>query len=181
MTTDGRPETIHELADLLGSYRFIELALFGIVGRAVIRAAEPGLAILLSEASHAHAWRAELIERCLLVSDGLPHVAESTKPPSAGHATMLEMLDESGADELGSLLVSVLYPAMVDAYQERRGRCSYATDGPVRLMLDRVIFDLGRSGDQLGRALGMDRWQKECARVRDQLVEIGGPFGTRRL
>ena len=169
------------MADLLGRYRYVELELFAIAGRGVLRSDDPLLTVQLSRASHAHAFRAELIERRLLVSDGLEHAAESTRSPGSAHERLLESLGNHSGRDLAAALVSAWYPAMLSAYQERLTSCDVASDGPVHLMLSRVIFDLEMATEALSRVGRAPLPMSEVALIGERLDEIGGPFGTPRL
>lgn len=175
------PLTIFELADRLGRYRFIELALFGIVGESARRADDASLCVALSEASHAHAYRADLVERRLLVSVGLPNVTESTRSPSHQHSELLTSLGEIDPVELVRHLSSVWYPMMVDAYQVHLNDCADTSNGPTRRMLGRIAYDLDVSQAEIGRHVrdGGDAFEVDSAR--HAIDAIGGPFGTRGL
>ncbi len=178
MTTGNRPQTIQEMAGLLGRYRYVELTFFAITGRAVLRSKSPAMAVQLSAVSHAHAYRAELIERRLLVSDGLDHVSESTKSPGEEHDALLDSLEELSAEELAAVLALAWYPAMLAAYRERRVLCNPASDGPIGLMLSRMIFDLGSSVASLSGAFESSQFASVAATARVGLEGVGGPFGT---
>lgn len=175
-STGSNAQTIGELADLLGRFRYVELALFEIVGRAVANTSVSERCVALSGASHAHAYRAELIERRFLVSVGLPHVIASTRAPSTEHQRLLEALRPLDARALIAQLALVWYPSMLDAYRVRLLCCSEASDRPIRRMLGRLIYDLGSI-------------QSEILEVHDvsclipggwhaALNEAGGAFGT---
>ena len=181
MTTRNRPQTIQEMADLLGRYRYVELVLFAITGRGVLRSGEAALAVQLSAVSHAHAYRAELIERRLLVSDGLDHAPESTKTPSAEHENLFEILEQLSAEELTATLAFAWYPAMLDAYQHRLARCDKASEGPIRLMLSRMNFDLEAIITNLSDVCDSSRFVSEVTAMKGHIVDVNGPFGTLSL
>lgn len=181
MTTQHRPQTIQEMADLLGRYRFVELELFAIAGQGVLRSSEPGLAVKLSGASHAHAYRAELIERRLLVSDGLAHAADSTRAPSTDHQALFASLGQLPGEELALMLVLAWYPAMLSAYQERLASCDRVSEGPIRLMLSRVIFDLEATIAELSKVCNSPHLASEVVLTKGHIIGVGGPFGTPSL
>ncbi len=181
MNAQSRPQTIQEMADLLGRYRYVELAFFAIAGRGVLRSSEAALAVHLSHASHAHAYRAELIERRLLVSDGLEHAPESTRAPSTEHERLFESYDQLSAKELAAVLALAWYPAMLDAYRSRLVNCDRASEGPIRLMLSRVIFDLEATMMILAGAFDHSPFASQMDGVRGAIAGVGGAFGTLRL
>jgi len=181
VTTRHRPQTIQELARLLGRYRYVELTLFVITGRAVSRSEAAAVAVQLSTMSHAHAYRAELIERRLLVSDGLDRAPDSTKTPSAEHEILFESLEGLTAEELIAMLGLAWYPAMLVAYRERLAICDQASEGPVRLMLSRVIFDLESTITSLSQVCDSSRFVSETAATRSRIADVRGPFGTLSL
>jgi hypothetical protein len=181
VTSPPAPLTILELAGRLGRYRYVELALFTFAGAGAGRAAEPSVCIALSEASHAHAYRAELLERRLLVSDGLPHAEESTTAPGAVLFGLIDALAGLDGVELARELARVWYPAMLADYRRHLDGALLPSDGPVRRMLGRLVFDLERSADELGRVLPPGDDMSAPSSTRSALDAAGGPFGTRGL
>lgn len=181
MTNGNAPLSIFELADLLGRYRFIELALFTVVGEGARRADDASLCVALSGASHAHAYRADLIERQLLVSVGLPSVTESTRSPSPAHTELITTLRTVDSEELAVFVAMVWYPMMLDVYQAHLENCGDPSDGPTRRMLGRIAFDLGVSRAELDLSLGDRTGSSEVKSAREVIGTIGGPFGTLRL
>ncbi|HUY07241.1 MAG TPA: hypothetical protein VMU99_08285 [Acidimicrobiales bacterium] len=178
MTSQPRFRTIQELADLLGRYRFVELTLFGITGRGVASSGDASLAVQLSAASHAHAYRAELIERRLLVSDGLNDASRSTRTPSEEHEILFEAIGKLDGEELGVMLAFAWYPAMLAAYTERLETCDRASEGPIRLMLSRLVFDLGTTVKNLSDPCDPSRFASGILATQGRIVDVGGPFGT---
>ncbi len=181
MTKGNRPQTIQELADLLGRYRYVELTLFVITGQAVSRSTVATLAVQLSAMSHAHAYRCELVEGRLLVSDGLDHAPESTRSPSAEHEILFESLGKLTCEELIVSLGHAWYPAMLDSYRDRLASCELASEGPVRLMLSRMIFDLESTITELSHVCDFSRFASEAAITRARIADVQGPFGTPSL
>lgn len=175
---DQRSLTLLELADLLGRYRFVELGLFSIIGEAVVVDHDARRSVLFSQASHAHGYRAALIEQRLPVSVGLPGVVESTRPPSDGHVEMLEELRALRSEVLIGHLARVWYPAMADAYAAHLNRCGEASDGPIRRMLGRVICDLQASISLVRTIDDETICTIDEAGLRSGLAGVGGPFGT---
>ncbi len=172
------PLTLRESVDLLGRYRYVELALFRALGERSVAVAHPATARYLSAASGAHGWRARTIESLLPVSVGLPGTEECTRSPSAHLDAAVSLLVAPGPDAavLGAL-VEVLYPAMLDAYRERLGVASPAADGPLTRALERCIGDLVtvlEEGRSLRGAEGSTALSAEVAALLDR---SGGPFG----
>ena len=73
--------------------------------------------------------RAGLFEACLPVSVGLPDVAASTRSPGSSFDKIVTLLGEPGSDqELVSILVDHIYPALDTAYGSQLERCSPFAD-----------------------------------------------------
>ena len=178
MSVGPRHLAIDELAEVLGRYRFIELALFTVSGRAAHKDGDPALCRVLSEASHAHAYRASLIERRLPVSIGLAHASEATRSPGPAHDALIERLASVDLEPLVDELGTLWYPSMLDTYQEHLKICAVAADGPIQRMLGRIVYDLEVSLGQIARFVrdGIDPTGHSEAIV--YLGKIGGPFGT---
>lgn len=178
----SRPLTLHESADLLGRYRYVELAAFSVLGRRATSCAVPDAATYLSGASLAHAWRARLVEERLPVSAGLPGVAECTRSPSTQLDGALELLVDAGDAEVIDGLLGALYPAMAAAYLERLSIVSSASDPPIARLLGRLLADLDalrRDGAESAALLPVP-----APGTRRGLGELlgagGGPFGPLR-
>jgi hypothetical protein len=184
MTVFEAPLRLDQLGVVLGRYRYVELKLFETVGRAVPVCSDPSLSVVLSEASHAHAYRARQIEELLLVSAGLPDAAASTVPADEAHRDVLVKMEDLDPKMLASSLVNLWYPLMAESYQQHLKRCARASDGSVRRMLVRLIFDLGSVTGELG-AVGGNTGSDSSDLVaqyddeRRSLEELDGPFGTR--
>jgi hypothetical protein len=174
-----RPLTVFELARVLGHYRYVEFALFEIVGEAARVSSSPSLTVVLAEASRAHAYRATQIEERLLVSVGLPHVEDATGAPSPELDALLHGLETVATHQLVSSLVNVWYPAMISSYQEHVSHCGEASDGAVRRLLGRLIYDVDASLHDLLRTGAEKMSSTNDVVERDELRAVGGPFGTR--
>ncbi len=184
MTAVEAPLTLNQLAVVLGRYRFVELILFETVGRAVRACLDPSLTVVLSGASHAHAYRARQIEELLLVSAGLADAAVSTAPADEAHRDALEKVDVLDPKMLASCLVNLWYPLMADSYQQHLMRCNRVSDGSVRRLLLRLIFDLGTITEELAAVAGIGgpvspELVVQYGDERQSLEQNDGPFGTR--
>jgi len=174
------PLTLLESADLLGRYRYVELAAFAVLGERSARCERAALAVYLSAASRAHAWRAELFERQLPVSAGLPGVGECTRSPGPEVDEALALLGSAAEDDLLPMLLDALYPAMLDAYGARLAAAAPASDGGLVRALRRAVADLEAVLAD-GRALGAPRPGLPVAQRLGRLVaSVGGPFGPLR-
>ena len=154
--------TLEEWAAALGGLRYVELALFELLGRAALGGAGPGdagpggagpggagYASWAGGASLQAAWRAEQIERLLPVSVGLPPAGEVTVAPSEQVASALEALGLLSGPELAAKVGATWYPALLAAYRRRSEALSEAADGPHGLVLVRVIADLEAAASHL--------------------------------
>jgi len=172
------PLSLAESADLLGRYRYVELALFHALGARATSAAEPAVVLYLAGAARAHAWRARIIEERLPVSLGLPGTEASTRSPGASLDAAVALLVAPAPDgELVHALVDVLYPAMTASYTAHLGLARPVSDAPVVRALGRVLVDLDvirREGLPLvpGAPDGA-----LAAEVRSRIEVLGGPFG----
>ena len=181
------PLTLLQSVDLLGRYRYVELAAFERLGRRAPECSHAGVATFLAQASLAHAWRARLFEERLPVSVGLPDAAASTRSPGS---FLDEALDElvgpgegaAGDPELLDALLGALYPSMLAGYASRLEVASPSADPPVVLALGRATADLERiaaAGLRLVRA-GASGPPPPAAR-RDRVATMldagGGAFG----
>jgi len=137
------PLTLLESADLLGRYRYVELALFTALGRRSTSCDDPELAAFLSGASLAHGWRAREVEARLPVSVGLPGVAACTRSPSPDVDAAIARATAPGDDPaVLDALVGAVYPAMDAAYATRAAAASPAADPPILRLLARLRADL---------------------------------------
>jgi hypothetical protein len=176
------PLTLLETVDLLGRYRYVELAAFSALGRRAPRSSAPAVAVYLAGASLAHGWRARLVEERLPVAFGLPGVADCTRRPSSELDAALAVLAAADdADALDALLGS-LYPAMASSWAEHVVAASPAADPPVVRMLGRLLGDLEavrRDGTAVAARLPVPRGDSRGA-VEELLGLCSGPFGPMR-
>lgn len=167
-----------ESADLLGRYRYVELAAFAAIGARVTSSTAPDVARYLAAASLAHGWRARTIEARLPVSIGLPGTDALTRSPSPQIDAVLALVVEPGPDPaVVDGLVRGLYPAMAAAYRERISVGSPVADGPVVRALARIVADLDTVTAEGLALLGNRKGDGRTERVFGALRESGGPFG----
>lgn len=139
----GRILTLEESAQVFGGFRHLELQLFVHLGQKAAQAEPAEVAVWASAASLGAAWRADLLAGLLPVSKGLPGIEDSTR--SAGPLTDLAVGRLAGLQCDLSLVRSVageLLPPLLEAYGIRRVTLSEAADGPVALLLSRLVNDL---------------------------------------
>ena len=168
--------TLVEGADLIGRHRYVELALFSCLGARAADCERADVAIYLSGASLAHAWRAGLAESVLPVSPDLA-AREWTRTPGSAFDEALGVLFAPGDDELLDATLGVVYPAMVDGYTWHLEVASDVSDGPVKRVLRRAIADLEAvisEAPELGSVGGETARAKE---VGELLASVPGVFG----
>jgi hypothetical protein len=170
--------TLLESVDLLGRYRYVELAAFAAVGARAASADAPAVQRYLAGASLAHGWRARMIEDRLPVSVGLPGTDASTRSPGPSVDHAIALCVEPGPDGavLGAL-VGALYPGMAAAYRERIAAASPAADRPLVRALGRVVADLESviaEGSTLLADVGGSADREKVGRL---LADAGGVFG----
>jgi hypothetical protein len=172
------PLTLLESVDLLGRYRYVELAAFTAVGARAASAQAPGVQRYLAGASLAHGWRARMIEDRLPVSVGLPGTDACTRSPSSSVDRAISLCVEPAVDDdVLIALVGALYPAMAAAYRERIAVASPAADRPIVRALGRVLADL-ESVIADGNALLARPGELEASEpIGRLLADAGGPFG----
>ncbi|MCU1493911.1 MAG: hypothetical protein JWO62_1675 [Acidimicrobiaceae bacterium] len=177
-----RPLTLLESADLLGRYRYVELAAFVALGKRAAHCSEPTAAAYLAGASLAHGWRAHLVEERLPVSVGLPTAADCTRSPSPELDSALVALTGGEDVEVLDGLLGALYPAMAAGYVERIAAASAAADPPIVRLLGRLLADLDavrREGAGVAALLAVPTGATRHA-VEELLGRGAGPFGTLR-
>lgn len=177
------PLTLLESADLLGRYRYVELAAFAALGERARSCSDPALACYLAGASLAHGWRARQVEERMPVSVGLLDVAACTRSPSPEVDEALALLAGPGddADVLDGLL-GALYPAMDEGYALRAVAASPACDPPVVRLIGRLRCDLDavrREGLAIAGRSGPARPGRRTD-VGALLARAGGAFGPLR-
>jgi len=172
------PLTLGQSADLLGRYRYVELAAFGAVGARATGAHAPQIVRYLAGAAAAHGWRARQIEERLPVSVGLPGTEECTRSPSVIVDQAIALAVEPGSDdEVVAALVAGLYPAMADAYRDRMAAASWASDAPVVRAIGRVLDDLEAVMAEGAALIDGGLTSGRVERVIRLLSDVGGPFG----
>ena len=175
----SRPLTLLESADLLGRWRYVELAAFAHLGRRAPACEAPALSAYLAGASLAHGWRAGVVEELLPVSAGLPEPGTCTRAPSLELVEALELAVDGDDVDLLDALLGALYPAMAAGYAERLAVASPAADPPVVRAVGRLLADLDavrRDGAVLaGRLLPARPARRR--RVEELLGRGGGAFG----
>jgi hypothetical protein len=170
--TEALPFPLGVTAALVGEYRWIENALYRLLGEWVTDMPIAAVQVMLDGQSMRHAWHAELWAERLPVLSGTDH--DSLTVPSAPSAALFATLvgasppnDEPGgswppaADELlsrpGALprlagLYRVVLPRLVTSYERHLRLVAPVTDGPVlralRLVLNDEIEDW-RAGERL--------------------------------
>lgn len=196
------PLSLLESADLLGRMRYVELELFERLGRRARQVDSAPVAVWLSGASLAHAFRAGLLEDHLPVSATLPGPDELTVSPGPGLDAALALLDpdppqdadpdpEKGAGpadaELAEAVVGVLYPAMLAGYARRLALASPVADPPLARTLGRLLHDLravaeaGKDLPGVPAALARRPARTAGGRLAERLaaqLPTDGPFGT---
>jgi len=171
----SRPLTLLESADLLGRWRYVELAAFAQLGRRASECATPALSAYLAGASRAHGWRAVLVEELLPVSAGLPGPESWTQAPSREiDEAFVAVVGGDDAEVLDALLGAV-YPSMAAGYAERLAVVSRAADPPVVRAVGRLLADLDTIRRD-GALLAGDLPPASSARRRriEELVSRGG-------
>jgi len=173
-----RPLSLFESNDLLGRYRYVELAAFATIGARVTSSTAPDVARFLAAASLAHGWRARTVEALLPVSVGLPGTDALTRSPSPRIDAVLAVVVEPEPDTaVVDGLVRGLYPAMAAAYRERISVGSPVADGPVVRALGRIVADLDVVTAEGLTLLGNRKGDGRAERVFRSFAEWDGPFG----
>jgi hypothetical protein len=154
---------LRRAAELIGGYRWLEHRLFEITGVWSALAHDPLVRLHLFEASHQHAWHAELWADRLPVLAGVdPELL--TKPPEPAGAVLATLAGNgppsgqpgsswSPAEEGGSAigprgalprlagLYRVVMPRLVVSYGRHLAAASPVTDGPVIRALRLILAD----------------------------------------
>jgi hypothetical protein len=157
------PLPLGATAALVGGYRWIEHALFELVGSWVTDMPLPGVQVFLDAQSTRHAWHAELWADRLPVLAGVdPELL--TKPPEPAGAVLATLAGNgppsgqpgsswSPAEEGGSAigprgalprlagLYRVVMPRLVVSYGRHLAAASPVTDGPVIRALRLILAD----------------------------------------
>ena len=148
-------------AALVGGYRWIEQALFVLLGSWVTEATVPEVQVHLDAQSARHAWHAELWAERLPVRDGADPDSLSVAP-SPVDEVLTALAGHDGADHVGDSawsvsdggegdgpgvlprlagLYRVVLPRLVVTYQRHLGMTSSITDGPLIRALRLVLAD----------------------------------------
>jgi len=150
-----RPLPLGQTAALVGGYRWIEQALYELLGSWVAAVPLPSVQVFLDGQSARHAWHAQLFADRLPVlagadPDGLtrpPEPAEAVLAALAGHDAADDAADDrSPAGPQGVLprlagLYRVVLPRLVVSYSRHLAAASPATDGPLIRALRLVLAD----------------------------------------
>lgn len=170
-----RPLSLVEGADLAGRYRYVELALFETLGARAAESERAEVALYLSGASLAHAYRAQIAETILPISPGLVERGWTRSPGPVFD----EVLDElaSPGDDLIDAVVGVVYPAMVAAYGSHLDGATGISDGPMRRALRRMIADLAGVIAEAASLGSFGGGTRRARRVGELLARVPGPFG----
>jgi len=166
--SDGRrlPLPLSTAADLIGGYRWIEHALYEVLGSWVTDIPLPGVAVHLDAQSTRHAWHASLWADRLPVLHGVdPDTL--TKPPDPAGAVLTTLAgsaplpgtpvtagwawdsaddDRSPPDPPGALprlagLYRVVLPRLVVSYEYHLRAASAVTDAPLIRALRLILTD----------------------------------------
>jgi hypothetical protein len=172
------PLTLIESADLLGRYRYVELATFAALGERAKSAESAGVQRFLAGASLGHGWRARIVEERLPVSVGLPGTEASTRSPSPFVDQAIAVLVGPGPDgDLLEALLGAFYPAMLVAYDARIALAAPAPDGPIVRALGRIRHDLATVTAEGNARFPVRHPAARSTEISRLLGESGGPFG----
>ncbi len=183
------PLSLEESARRLGSYLWLELALFEILGSWVQAVPELDVKLRLGAHSAHHAWHAELWAKRLPVLREMDPVA-LTRPASDGAAALVDAVRQPAAPEATiEKLVGVyrvLVPATIAAYDDHLARASALSDGPTIRSLGLALADEradGAEGEALLAAMltGPDEARRAAAHqasLESLAREVGGIVGS---
>ncbi len=147
-------------AELVGAYRWVELALYRALGEWSVTTSLPEVQLVLAEQSARHAWHAELWAGRLPVLDGVDPDA-LTVPPGPAGSVLAALVGAEGEELPGVLprlagLYRVVLPRLVVTYRDHLARTVPATDGPTARALRLVLADEEedwRAGERLVQRL----------------------------
>jgi hypothetical protein len=179
------PLSIEEAARRIGTYKWVEMRLFEILGGWVSTVSEPQVKMLLGEQCHHHAWHAELWHH------RLPELREMnaehlTGPANNEVAACLEAVShaESTIERLVGVF-RVLTPHSISTYSAHLDATSAVTDGPTIRSLQLVLTDQNadwRSGERILQTLlrtsdDVAVAAHHQAKVETMLIAAGGIAG----
>jgi hypothetical protein len=185
------PFNIEEAAQLIGTYKWLEMRMFEVFGSAINVVKETHIKVTVGEQSHHHAWHAELWHK------RLPELRELsgdqfTKPANVGVENLFEAISLSRDTlELFTGVFRVVVPRKIAAYTDHLARTSAITDGPTIRSLKLVLADeladwqageihlqsLLRSADDVDRA-SAHQSRLEKLIVESGLVGMVSPLAT---
>ncbi len=151
------PRTLGATATLIGEYRWIENALYGVLGRWVTDVAIPAVQVHLDGQSLRHAWHAELWAERLPVLAGID--GDRLTAPGAPAAAVLALLEgeaPSWSDGLAEVdrsdgpppvlarlaaLYRVVLPRLVTSYHLHLEAANAVSEAPVARALRLILND----------------------------------------
>lgn len=153
---DAPFRTIGELAEICGSYCWLENRLFELTGgwasAPAASADAPEARVFFSEASAEHAFLAAQWHERLPVRAGVDHDA-LVVPPAGPVAEAFRLLgEEPGLLDRVAGLVEVILPRLLLTYQEHLARSSPVSEAPVRAVLELACWRIP-ARIALGRAV----------------------------
>ena len=178
--------TLEETARRLGSYRWIEMRAFEILGGWVAEVPEVEVKPVLAGHAAQHGWHAGVWLERMPAFAGLD-AGRLTVPANPGVAAFVEALSAgaAGRDRTMEKLVGVyrvLLPYAITAYAGHLARCSAVADAPLARWLRFVLDDETAARGQgeavlqglLGGPADVHRAAEHQARLEVLLVEAGG-------
>jgi hypothetical protein len=157
---DSRPLRLGETAALVGEYRWIENALYGLLGEWVTDTPVAAVQVHLDGQSMRHSWHAELwSERLPVLAGADPDGLTVPSAPSAALFAALsgahlptdvpgsswppagEVPDRPGALPRLAAIYRIVLPRLVVSYQRHLRVANAITDGPVARALQLVLND----------------------------------------
>lgn len=137
--------TLGANAMLVGAYRWVEYALFELLGSWVTQMPLPAVQVMVDAQSGRHAWHAELWADRLPVLAGVD--PDRLTKPSGAVAEVLAALSDGTEESPPGILprLGVLYrvvlPRLIVTYERHLAIASPVTDGPVIRALRLVLSD----------------------------------------
>jgi hypothetical protein len=136
-------------ASAAGARCAVELELYHRTGELARDSRSPGARRFLASASLAHAWRADLWERLLPVSVGLPTRAELVVVATEDVERLGSLEGEAGMTGAGPAgvpapLLESVYPALLAGYEHLAETANRVSEGPLALAATRSADDVRR-------------------------------------